>query len=54
MMMKIIVAHLPTPFTLFFTLLAFVIPYTTYKINQTIHKQIDPPWKMEEDQKSEN
>jgi hypothetical protein len=27
--------------------LAFIIPFTIYKINQIIHKDMDPPWKKE-------
>ena len=50
-MMNQIMEHFPSLFTLFFTLLAFLIPYFTYKINQTIHKNVDPPWKVEDCQK---
>lgn len=37
-----------TGFTLFCTLLAFVIPFTIYKINEKIHLNSDPPWKQED------
>ncbi|WP_217587828.1 hypothetical protein [Lentibacillus saliphilus] len=33
---------------IFCTILAFVIPFTIYKINQKLHEYGDPPWKKEE------
>lgn len=51
-MIDVIVNRLPSLFTLFFTLLAFLIPYLTYKINQKIHSNVDPPWMVEEKEKS--
>lgn len=35
------------------TILAFVIPYTIYKINMFLHERGDPPWKKEEKGTSE-
>ena len=29
------------------TLLSFLIPFIIYKINNVLHKNIDPPWKKE-------
>jgi len=36
------------------TILAFVIPYGVYKINQRLHDYGDPAWKKQENQKQEN
>ena len=32
----------------FCTILAYVIPFSIYKINQLIHKKNNPPWKNKE------
>ncbi|MDY0405850.1 hypothetical protein P5G51_010990 [Virgibacillus sp. 179-BFC.A HS] len=28
---------------------SFVVPYVIYKVNQKIHKIVDPPWKGDDD-----
>ncbi|WP_197046718.1 hypothetical protein [Oceanobacillus salinisoli] len=43
-----IMERMPTTLGWIFTVLAFLIPYGTYKINQKLHKSGDPPWKKEE------
>ena len=30
------------------TILAYVIPFTIYKINQQLHKKNNPPWKNDD------
>lgn len=52
MMMNFIEERIPGMFTIVCTLLAFLIPYLVYKINEKIHLNVDPPWKKEDRQKS--
>lgn len=40
-----LIGRLPEKLILFCTVLAFLIPYAIYKINQKLHKYADPPWK---------
>jgi hypothetical protein len=48
-----ILNNLPDQITVICTILAFAIPYGTYKINQGLHKKGDPPWKKKETHTSE-
>ncbi|UOQ86474.1 hypothetical protein [Gracilibacillus salinarum] len=50
-MWNVISERIPTLFTIVCTLLAYAVPYLVYKINQQIHKALDPPWKKEENNK---
>lgn len=34
--------------TVFCTMLAFVIPYSIYKLNRLVHRKNNPPWKYDE------
>ncbi|HLR71072.1 MAG TPA: hypothetical protein VK085_06535 [Pseudogracilibacillus sp.] len=36
----------------FCTILAFIIPYGIYKINNRLHEYGDPPWKKKEAKES--
>ncbi|WP_196493746.1 hypothetical protein [Ornithinibacillus caprae] len=47
-MWQMIVERMPSLLGWFCTLLAFLVPYVTYKINQHLHRTADPPWKREE------
>ncbi|MFD1038914.1 hypothetical protein ACFQ3N_11005 [Virgibacillus byunsanensis] len=40
--------RLPDVTTIICTILAFAVPFFIYKINQSLHKYGDPPWKKEE------
>ena len=51
-MVKQIMEHSPSLSTLFYTLLAFLIPYVTYKVNLAISKRSVLPRKVEDCQKS--
>ncbi|WP_171038163.1 hypothetical protein [Aquibacillus sediminis] len=57
-MWNIIVERLPDTLSIVCIVLAFVIPYSINKINQTLHKYGDPPWKQqgkqEEQRKQQN
>lgn len=37
----------------FCNILAFVVPYTIYKINLKLHEHGDPPWKKDEAEENE-
>lgn len=52
-MMNFLVERFPGMATVIYTILAFAIPFFTYKVNQKIHSKVDPPWKGE-NQKSED
>lgn len=47
-MKEIIIGFLPDKLVLYCTLIAFFLPLITYKVNQKLHEQGDPPWKKEE------
>lgn len=47
-MWNIIVERFPGMLTVICTILAYVIPFFIYKINQRLHKDVDPPWKNDE------
>jgi len=32
------------------TVIAFILPYSIYKINDKLHERGDPPWKKDEEQ----
>lgn len=34
----------------FCNVLAFVVPYAVYKVNQKLHEAGDPPWKRDEEE----
>ncbi|WP_010651686.1 hypothetical protein [Oceanobacillus massiliensis] len=40
--------RLPTKLGFLCLFLAYFVPYVTYKVNQNLHKDADPPWKKEE------
>ncbi|GAB3800380.1 hypothetical protein [Virgibacillus kimchii] len=40
-----LISNLSDGMTVLCTILAFVIPYIIYKINQKLHAIGDPPWK---------
>ncbi|WP_377559037.1 hypothetical protein [Ornithinibacillus salinisoli] len=40
--------RVPSMIGIFCTLLAFLVPYVIYKVNQKFHREADPPWKREE------
>ncbi|MGC5327866.1 hypothetical protein [Brevibacillus sp. SYSU BS000544] len=44
-MWKTISGFLPSKLILFIAILSFLVPLICYKINQKLHKLIDPPWK---------
>lgn len=46
--MNFIADYMPGMYTIVCTVLAFFIPFTVYKINERIHKAMDPPWKQED------
>ncbi|NLY79741.1 MAG: hypothetical protein GX072_07590 [Lysinibacillus sp.] len=50
--MKFIVERFPGMYTVVCTVLAFLIPFFVYKINERIHLNADPPWKKEDRQKN--
>lgn len=43
---------MPSGLVLMCTILAFVVPYGTYLINQLLHKNGDPPWKQQNENDS--
>ncbi|WP_200865952.1 hypothetical protein [Thalassobacillus devorans] len=45
MMWSSLAERMPNALELLCMLLAFVVPYFVYKINQQLHKHGDPPWK---------
>lgn len=45
---------LTEPLRVFCNIAAFAIPYGVYKINQHLHKNGDPPWKQDEQNKGKN
>ncbi|MGJ9458420.1 hypothetical protein [Oceanobacillus sp. CF4.6] len=47
-MWTMIMERIPTTLGFVCTFLAFFVPYVTYKINQKLHKDGDPPWKKED------
>lgn len=47
-MWSMIVERFPSFTDWLYTFLAFVIPFTVYKVNQKLHKAVDSPWKKEE------
>lgn len=47
-----IIDRLPSLFSLFCTVLAYLIPLSIYKINQKMHEDADPPWKKKEEEQS--
>ncbi|WP_179151962.1 hypothetical protein [Oceanobacillus senegalensis] len=53
-MWNMIMERMPSTLGMFCTALAFLVPYVTYKINQKLHKDMDPPWKKEEKKQSSN
>lgn len=38
----------------FCTILAFVIPFAIYKINNKLHEYADPPWKRQENREEKS
>ncbi|WP_162840586.1 MULTISPECIES: hypothetical protein [Gracilibacillus] len=50
-MWKPLLGVLPEYLILVCTILALLIPYVIYKINQQLHKYGDPPWKAKSDEK---
>ena len=48
-MWNIILEHLPGKLTIICTILAYVIPFSVYKINRKLHKDNNPPWKKEQE-----
>lgn len=47
-MWDFILERFPTLKEWFYIFLAFIVPYTIYKVNQMLHEEMDPPWKKEE------
>ncbi|RHW35801.1 hypothetical protein D1B33_11910 [Lysinibacillus yapensis] len=52
--MNMIMERFPGMFTVICTLLAYMIPFTIYKINQKIHLKLDPPWKQGDNKENGN
>ncbi|MFD1849608.1 hypothetical protein [Oceanobacillus bengalensis] len=50
-MWNMIMGKIPTLPESLCIFLAFLVPYVTYKINQKLHQDMDPPWKQEEGKK---
>ncbi|WP_068676943.1 hypothetical protein [Oceanobacillus sp. Castelsardo] len=48
-----ILERFPTLLEWFYTLLAFIVPFLVYKVNQVLHEALDPPWKREEKKNKE-
>jgi len=48
-MWEILKDYLPNKLTFFCTILVFAIPYTIYKVNQSLHNYSDPAWKKDDD-----
>lgn len=44
-----LLGFLPGKLVLICTLLAFLVPFSVYKINQKLHENGDPTWKKEEE-----
>jgi hypothetical protein len=40
-----IMERMPSWNILFYTFLSFAIPWTVFRVNQSLHKAGDPPWK---------
>lgn len=53
MMWKLFIDSITDGLRITCTILAFIIPYSIYKINQLLHKHGDPPWKKEDAKKLE-
>jgi hypothetical protein len=47
-MKDIFLGFLPDKMVLIFTLIAWLAPFTVYKINKKLHEKGDPPWNKEE------
>ncbi|MFD1171159.1 hypothetical protein [Oceanobacillus picturae] len=47
-MLENLMGRLPEKLIMVCTVLAFLVPYAIYKVNQKLHKYGDPPWKKEE------
>ncbi|MCT2536450.1 hypothetical protein NC661_03675 [Aquibacillus koreensis] len=47
-MWNFIIERMPGTLSIICTVLAYLIPYTVYKINKTLHKYGDPPWMKDE------
>jgi len=43
-----LLGRLPFMMVMIGTVLAFLVPYIVYKVNQKLHQYGDPPWKKEE------
>lgn len=46
-MINFIIERIPGMMTLFYAILAYIIPVTVYKVNKKIHANYDPPWKKQ-------
>ncbi|WP_170150260.1 hypothetical protein [Oceanobacillus halophilus] len=51
-MWNMIMERMPSMLGFFCTFLSFFVPYVVYKVNQKLHKSLDPPWKQEENNKA--
>jgi len=47
-MIDIFIGFLPDKLVLTCTVIAFIVPYAVYKVNQKLHEAGDPVWKEEE------
>ncbi len=45
-MWNIFIDHLTNVTMMICTVLSFVIPFTVYKIDKIFHKNMNPPWKI--------
>lgn len=46
--MELASGYFLSAYTIVCTILAFVVPFAVYKINEKIHMKLDPPWKQED------
>ncbi|GGA76043.1 hypothetical protein GCM10008025_19620 [Ornithinibacillus halotolerans] len=46
-MWDVLFGLLPKNLIIICTILAFLVPYGVYKINQKLHEAGDPPWKKD-------
>lgn len=47
-MKKLLMESITDPLRVFCNILAFLVPYTIYKVNVHLRKYGDPPWKKDE------
>lgn len=45
---RLFMESITEPLRVFCNILAFVVPYVIYKVNNRLHEYGDPPWKKED------